>query len=168
MSPVPPSSPSSDHNKHHQTGAQSPGEFRNYTFLGIQATIQPNPSPVNRSCLWHLGHQVVLDCTKDPHGLGQVPWPPVQAGSPWPFIYIYIYASCSVVSKCATPWTVAHQASLSIGFPRQEYWSGLPFPSPGDLPDPGIEPRSPTLQVDSLPAELPGESVTLSDTTYFK
>ena len=83
-------------------------------------------------------------------------------------IYIYIYASCSVVSKCATPWTVAHQASLSIGFPRQEYWSGLPFPSPGDLPDPGIEPRSPTLQVDSLPAELPGESVTLSDTTYFK
>ena len=91
MSPVPPSSPSSDHNKHHQTGAQSPGEFRNYTFLGIQATIQPNPSPVNRSCLWHLGHQVVLDCTKDPHGLGQVPWPPVQAGSPWPFIYIYIY-----------------------------------------------------------------------------
>ena len=45
MSPLPPSSPSSDHNKHHQTGAQSPGEFRNYTFLGIQATIQANPIP---------------------------------------------------------------------------------------------------------------------------
>ena len=55
-----------------------------------------------------------------------------------------------------TPWTVACQAPLSIGFPRQECWSGLPFPSPGDLPNPGIEPRSPALQADSLPAELPG------------
>ena len=45
----------------------------------------------------------------------------------------------------ATPWTVAHQASLSTGFPGQEYWSGLPFPPPGDLPDPGIEPESPAL-----------------------
>ena len=45
----------------------------------------------------------------------------------------------------ATPWTVAYQALLSVGFSRQEYWSGLPFPSPGDLPDPGIEPRSPAL-----------------------
>ena len=52
-----------------------------------------------------------------------------------------------------TPWTVAHQAPLSMGFSRQEYWSGLPFPSPGDLPDPGIEPRSPALQADSLPTE---------------
>ena len=42
-----------------------------------------------------------------------------------------------------TPWTIAHQAPLSLEFPRQEYWSGLPFPSPGDLPDPGIEPVSP-------------------------
>ena len=48
-----------------------------------------------------------------------------------------------------TPWTVAHLASLSMGFPRQEYWSGLPFPSPGDLPDPRIEPVSPALQADS-------------------
>ena len=48
------------------------------------------------------------------------------------------------------PWTVAHQAPPSMGFSRQEYWSGLPFPSPGDLPDPGIEPVSPALQVDSL------------------
>ena len=44
-----------------------------------------------------------------------------------------------------TPWTVAHQAPLCMGFPRQEYWSGLPFPSPGDLPDPGIQPKSPAL-----------------------
>ena len=45
----------------------------------------------------------------------------------------------------ATPWTVAHQAPPSVGFSRQEYWNGLPLPSPGDLPDPGIEPGSPTL-----------------------
>ena len=49
----------------------------------------------------------------------------------------------------ATPWTVAYQAPLSMGFPRQEYWSGLPFPSPGDLSNPGIKPRSPALQADS-------------------
>ena len=46
-------------------------------------------------------------------------------------------------SSFATSWTITHQAPLSMGFPRQEYWSGLPFPSPGDLPDPGIEPASP-------------------------
>ena len=56
-----------------------------------------------------------------------------------------------------TPLTVAHQAPLSIGFSRQEYWSEFPFPSPGDLPDPGIEPRSPALQADSLPADPPGK-----------
>ena len=50
-----------------------------------------------------------------------------------------------VVSNSETPWTVAHQASPSMGFSRQGYWSGLPFLSPGDLPDPGIEPRSPAL-----------------------
>ena len=55
------------------------------------------------------------------------------------------------------PWTIASQAPLSMRFSRQEYWSGLPFPSPGDLPNPGIEPRSPALQVDSLPAEPPGK-----------
>ena len=51
------------------------------------------------------------------------------------------------------PWTAAYQAPPSMGLSRQEYWTGLPFPSPGDLPNPGIEPRSPTLQADSLPAE---------------
>ena len=60
------------------------------------------------------------------------------------------------MSDPATPWTVAYQASLSMGFSRQERWSGLPFPSPGDLPDPGIEPRSPALQADALPSEPPG------------
>ena len=61
------------------------------------------------------------------------------------------------VQLFATPWTVAHQAPLSMGFSRQEYWSGLPFPSPGDLPNPGIKPRSPTFQADSLPSEPPGK-----------
>ena len=58
--------------------------------------------------------------------------------------------SLSGVKLFAIPWTVAYQASLSMGFSRQEYRSGLPFPSPGDLPDPGIEPRSPTLQTDAF------------------
>ena len=57
----------------------------------------------------------------------------------------------------ATPWTVAHQAPLSMEFSRQEYWSGWPFPFTGDLPDPGIKPRSPALQADVLPSEPPGK-----------
>ena len=64
-----------------------------------------------------------------------------------------------VAKLCPTlviPWTVACQAPLSMGFSRQEYWSGLPFPSPRDLPDPGIDPRSPALQADSLLTELRG------------
>ena len=54
------------------------------------------------------------------------------------------------------PWTVAYQAPLSMGFSRKEYRSGFPFPCPGDLPDPGIEPGSPALQADSVPSEPPG------------
>ena len=63
----------------------------------------------------------------------------------------------SCVQLFVTPWTIAHQAPPSIGFSRQEYWSGLPFPSPGDLPDPGIEPKSSTLQADALTSEPPGK-----------
>ena len=59
---------------------------------------------------------------------------------------------CSIVSDTfLTPWTIAHQAPPSMGFPRQEYWGGMPFPSPGKLPNPGIEHRSPALAGDSLP-----------------
>ena len=61
----------------------------------------------------------------------------------------------SRVRLFATPWTVVYQASLSMGFSRQEYWSGLPFPSPGDLPNPGIEPGSPALEADVLTSEPP-------------
>ena len=65
--------------------------------------------------------------------------------------------SLSRVRLFATPWTVAYQAPPSLGFSRQEYWSRLPFPSTGDLPNPGIEPRSSALQVDALPSEPPGK-----------
>ena len=67
--------------------------------------------------------------------------------------------SLSRVRLFATPWTVAYQAPQSMEFSRQEYWSGLLFPSPGDLPNPGIEPRFPGLQADALPSEPPGKPI---------
>ena len=69
--------------------------------------------------------------------------------------------SHSAVSNSVTPWTVAHQAPQSMEFSRWEYWSGLPFPSPGDIPDPGIKPGSAALQADSLLSEPPGKVPTL-------
>ena len=66
----------------------------------------------------------------------------------------------SGVRLFATPWIVAYQAPLSMVFSRQEYWSGLPFPSPGDLPNAGMETRSPTVQADPLPSEPPGSTKT--------
>ena len=63
-----------------------------------------------------------------------------------------------------TPGTVAYQTALPMGFSRQEYWSGLPFPSAGDRPNPGIEPGSPALQADALPSEPPGNG---TETTKF-
>ena len=73
--------------------------------------------------------------------------------SPW---------GCKEFDMSEQPWTGAHQAPLSVEFPRQEYWSGLPFSSPGNLPDPGIEPMSlvsPALQVDSIPLAPPGKPI---------
>ena len=72
-----------------------------------------------------------------------------------------LVSKCESVSRSVMsdslrpPWTVAHQAPLSVEFSRQEYWSGLPSPSPRDLPDPGIKPGSPALQAESLPSEPP-------------
>ena len=71
--------------------------------------------------------------------------------------YLWLWYVCSVTSDSATLCAIARQAPLSMGFFRQEYWSGLPFPPPGDLPDPGVETTSPALQVDSLPAEPSGK-----------
>ena len=65
--------------------------------------------------------------------------------------------SLSRVRLFVTPWTIAYHAPPSVGFSRQEYWSGLPFPSPGDLPNPGIEPGTPALQANALPTEPLGK-----------
>ena len=72
---------------------------------------------------------------------------------------IYIICMCvfSVVSDSVQPQTVARQVSLTLEFSWQEHWSRLSFPAPGDLPDPGIKPKSPALQTDSLPPETPGK-----------
>ena len=71
------------------------------------------------------------------------------------YIVVLVAKSCPTL---VIPWTVAREASLSMEFPRQEYWSGLLFPSPGDLPNPGTEAWSPAIQAGSLPSELPGNS----------
>ena len=78
------------------------------------------------------------------------------------WIHFYDLCCCCWVAKLClifwgTPWTVAHQGPLSMGFPRQEHWSGLLFPSPGDLPDPGIEPASPALAGGFFTAQAPGK-----------
>ena len=98
------------------------------------------------SCLQSFQHQGLFQRV----GIFCIGWP-----KHWSFSFD---GSGLVVKLCPTletPWTVAHWAPLSVEFSRQEYWSGLPFPSPGDLLDPGIEPRFPALQADSLPSELP-------------
>ena len=79
---------------------------------------------------------------------------------------LYVAHACAQMLRCiqlfVTPWTVACQSFLSMGFSGQEYWSGLPFPSPGALPDPGIEPVSSAWQVDSLPLCHLGSPVLLT------
>ena len=80
-------------------------------------------------------------------------------GSKKDFLNIKKVKSLSHVRLFVTPWTVVHQAPLSMGFSRQEDWSGLPFPSPGHLDNPGIKPGSPALQADALPSEPSGKSI---------
>ena len=71
--------------------------------------------------------------------------------------FVVVVQWLSHVQLFATLWTIAHQAPLSMGFPRQEYWSGLPFPSPGDLPNPGIKPMSPEFAGRFFTTEPPGK-----------
>ena len=78
----------------------------------------------------------------------------------------YVCVSRSVMSNSVTPWTIGCQALLSMEFSRQEYWSGLQFPSPGDLPNPGIEPESPALQADSLLSVPPEKSKNTRGVAY--
>ena len=79
----------------------------------------------------------------------------------WEVYYVVIVYSLIHVQLFVTPWTVAHQTSLSMQFSRQEYWSEFPLPSPGDLPDPGIEPMSPTLAGKFFTTEPPGKPGTM-------
>ena len=94
----------------------------------------------------------------------KINWPHISASLSgfallvhWPVCLWSEVKSLSLVWLFATPWTVAYQAPLPLEFSRREYWSGLPFPFPGDLPNPGIEPWSPGLQADALLSEPPGK-----------
>ena len=104
--------------------------------------------------------QRLSNCSKLVTDLGFQSWPSDFRPRNFSLLYTDI---CGLVAKsCPTvtaPWTVTCQAPLSMEFSRQEYWSGLPFPSPWDLPDPGIELRSPALQADALTSEPPGKIV---------
>ena len=86
----------------------------------------------------------------------------LQCLTPWSYedVLIHVCVHTQLLSRVllfATSWTVAHQAPLSMGFSRQDYWSGLPYNPPGDLPNPGIEPRSPALWAEALTSEPPGK-----------
>ena len=89
-------------------------------------------------------------------GCDEIPHVQGQRRSPIKMVKVKVM-SLSRVRLFVTPWTVAHQAPPSMGLSRQEYWSGLPLPSPGDLPNPGIEPRSPALPTDTLTFDPPGK-----------
>ena len=80
-------------------------------------------------------------------------------------VWLCVSVRAQLIQLFALPWTVAHQAPLSTGFSRPESWSGLPFPSPGDLPDPEIKPGSPTLQAKSLLSESLGKPPVLEGLT---
>ena len=120
---------------------------------------------------WVPGHSCNLPKVTQPVRQQGEPWTQSLGAGPLyhPLLgkHIIIYGTFSCISLpglhsnpkrfFATPWTVAYQTPWSMGFSRQEYWSGLPFPSPGDLPNPGIKPRSPALQTDPLPSEPLGK-----------
>ena len=113
---------------------------------------------------WTVAHQapLFLGFSRQEHWNGlPFPSPPEWDGSSKGWGYTY---GGGLVTKSyptlAIPWSVARQVPLPMGFSRQEYWSGLPFPSPGDLLDPGIKPRSPALQADALLSEPPGKQNT--------
>ena len=111
---------------------------------------------------------MLLDLHTDSQETGKVVWTPISLRL-IQFVVIQkvkkilsIEQLLSGVRLFATPWTVAYQAPLSMGFSRQEYWSVLPFPSPGDLPNPGFKPWSPALQTDALPSKPPGRVLFLA------
>ena len=126
----------------HAPGPPS-GEERTKCRTGRgQASERPQPASVQKQC--------DAEC-RNPRKRASLP-----KVNNFGYLSNTLCLSLSRVRLLATPGTVAHHASLSMGLSRQEYWSGLPFPSAGDFSDPGIEPRSPTLQADSLPSKPQG------------
>ena len=111
--------------------------------------------------LWYvrLKHVVPLSVISD-----DCSWAMLQLN--WHLAVAVVVLSRSVLSDSATPWTAACQVSLSMESSRQEYWSGLPFPSPRDVPNPGIKPWSPALQADSVLSEPPGKANQHPNTTW--
>ena len=80
---------------------------------------------------------------------------------------LHAYSVTSVASNSVTPWTVAHQAPLSMGFSRPGYWNGLPYCPPGDVPNSGIEPTSPALADGFFSIELPGKPIYITESLYW-
>ena len=117
---------------------QSPGRVQNSVYYGRRCTLQT--MYLLRMCEISSFMKILSNKT---------------------FSTLVVVYSLSCVQLFTTPWITACQALLSMGFSRQEYWSGLPFPPPGDLPNSGIEPRSPALQADSLPTKLQGSPSSL-------
>ena len=110
---------------------------------------------------WDLGGQEELQSLWDKVrwvGATLAPWHHLYLGGTLVLSFLFSEVKLLIrVRLFATPWTVAYQAPPSMGFSRQEYWSGLPLPSPGDLPNPGIEPGSPAFQADALTSKPPGK-----------
>ena len=157
---------------------ESPGwpPSRTCTWGNMSRVFRLTPYP--RPCTWgHMATVTMVNPHTDP--VPEVTSPPspgwckwglissLQSDSTSQTIWKVKVKSLSRVWLFATPRTVAHQASLSMGFSRQDYWSGLLLSSPEDLPDPGIEPQFPALQADSLPSEPPKKPVTLWTTIVY-
>ena len=129
-------------------------------FYSLQhQTLLPSPVTPRTGCCLCFGSVSSFFPDLFLHWSPVAYWTPTDLGSS-SFRYHHLGVKVKVkllshVRLFVTPWTVAHQAPPSMEFSRQEYCSGLPFPSPGDLPDPGIEPGSPALQAHALPSEPP-------------
>ena len=117
-----------------------------FIFAVILETIHPLPVFSNLVTIWRSFSNIIRQAKFLPH------WKPM----PGHLRCDLVLSRSSHVRLSATPWTVTRQVPLSMGFFRQENWSGLPYPPPGDLPDQGTKPRSPALQADSLLSEPPG------------